>query len=149
MSTYSVSTKLIISTQGVYHQYKGMSGFILRGVPPLSHRKLHNKYFVRQALPLSTIKDWDLLHQRHFGVVFARLLCSAGITNENEIQFSGSPTPRVSNDVTLATPTHSVRQYGFFSEPPRRRQMPKSGNLKRSESLLFSGDIESLEPSKF
>ena len=33
---------------------------------------------------LSTIKDWDLLHQRHFCVVFARLLCSAGITNENE-----------------------------------------------------------------
>ena len=27
--------------------------------------------------------------------------------------------------------------------------MPKCGNLKRSESLLFSGDIESLEPSKF
>ena len=50
---------------------------------------------------LSTIKDWDLLHQRHFRVVFARLLCPAGITNENEIQFSGSPTPRVSNDVTF------------------------------------------------
>ena len=48
-----------------------------------------------------------------------------------------------------ATPTHSLRQYGFFSEPPRRRQMPKGGNLKRSESLLYSGDIESLEPSKF
>jgi len=30
---------------------------------------------------LSTIKDWDLLPQRHFCVVFARLLCSAGITN--------------------------------------------------------------------
>ena len=98
---------------------------------------------------LSTIKDWDQLHLRHFGVVFERLLCSAGITNENEFQFSGSPTPRVSNDVTLATPTHSLRQYGFFSEPPRRRQMPKGGNLKRSESLLFAGDIESLEPSKF
>jgi len=25
----------------------------------------------------------------------------------------------------------------------------KCGNLKHSESLLFSGDIESLEPSKF
>jgi len=48
-----------------------------------------------------------------------------------------------------ATPTHSVQQYGFFSEPHRRRQIPKSGNLKRSESLLSSGDIESLEPSKF
>jgi len=50
---------------------------------------------------LSTIKDWDLLHQKHFGVVFAGLLCSAGITNENEFQFSDSPTPLVSNDVTF------------------------------------------------
>ena len=33
---------------------------------------------------LSTLKDWDLLHQRYFCAVFARLLCSAGITNENE-----------------------------------------------------------------
>ena len=49
----------------------------------------------------------------------------------------------------LAMPTHSIRQYGFFGEPPRWRQMPKCGNLKHSESLLFSGDIESLEPSKF
>jgi len=48
-----------------------------------------------------------------------------------------------------ATPTHSVRQYGFVSEPPRRRQMPKIGNLKRSESLLSYGDIACLEPSKF
>ena len=48
-----------------------------------------------------------------------------------------------------ATPTHSVRKYGFFSEPTRRRQVAKYGNLKRCESLSFSGDIESLEPSKF
>ena len=41
---------------------------------------------------LSTIKDWDQLHQRHFCVVFARLLCSAGITNENEFHTSSSPT---------------------------------------------------------
>ena len=46
-----------------------------------------------------------------------------------------------------ATPTQTVRKYGFFSEPTRRRQ--KYGNLKRCESLSFSGDIESLEPSKF
>jgi len=39
--------------------------------------------------------------QRHFGGVFARLLCSAGITNENEFQFIDSPTPRISNDVTF------------------------------------------------
>ena len=48
-----------------------------------------------------------------------------------------------------ATPTHSVWKYGFFSEPARRRQVAKYGNLKRYESLSFSGDIESLEPSKF
>jgi len=98
---------------------------------------------------LSTIKDWDLLHLRHFGVVFERLLWSAEITNENEFQFSGSPTPRISNDITFSHAHNSLLQYGFFSEPPRRRQMPKGDNLKRSESLLFSGDIESLELSKF
>ena len=48
-----------------------------------------------------------------------------------------------------ATPTHSVRKYGFFSEPTQWRQVAKYSNLKRCESLSFSGDIESLEPSKF
>jgi len=48
-----------------------------------------------------------------------------------------------------ATPTHSVWKYGFFSEPVRRKQVAKYGNLKCCESLSFSGDIESLEPSKF
>jgi len=52
-----------------------------------------------------------LLHQRHFGVVFARLLCSAGITNENEFKFSGSPTPRVSNDVTFGHAHTLCSQY--------------------------------------
>jgi len=46
----------------------------------------------------------------------------------------------------LATPTHSVQKYGL---PTRRRQVAKYGNLKRCESLSFSGDIQSLEPSKF
>jgi len=49
----------------------------------------------------------------------------------------------------LATSTHSVRNYGFFSEPTRRRQVAKYGNLKRCESLSFSGERESSEPSKF
>ena len=49
----------------------------------------------------------------------------------------------------LATPTRSVRKDGFFSEPARRRQVARYGNLKRCESQPFSGDIESLEPSKF
>jgi len=44
----------------------------------------------------------------------------------------------------LATPTHSVWRYGFFSEPTWWRQVSKYGNLKRCES--FSGDIESLDP---
>jgi len=48
-----------------------------------------------------------------------------------------------------AMPTHSVQKYGFFSEPTWRRQVAKYGNLKRRESLSFSGDIESLELSKF
>jgi len=48
-----------------------------------------------------------------------------------------------------AMPTHSVRKYGFFSEPTQRRHVAKYGNLKHCESLSFSGDIESLEPSKF
>ena len=45
------------------------------------------------------MKDWALLYQRHYGVIFARLLCSVGITNE--FHLSGIPTPciHVSNDV--------------------------------------------------
>jgi len=49
---------------------------------------------------LSTIKVWDQLRQRHVCAVFARLLCSAGITNENEFHNSSSPTLCASNDVT-------------------------------------------------
>jgi len=47
-----------------------------------------------------------------------------------------------------ATPTHSVWKYGLFSEPTRQREVAKYGTLKRCESRSFSGDIESLEPSK-
>ena len=36
-----------------------------------------------------------------------------------------------------AMPTHSVQKYGFFSEPARRRQLAKYGNLKHHESLIF------------
>ena len=42
----------------------------------------------------------------------------------------------------LATPTNSVRKYGFFSEPTLQRQVAKYGNLKRCESLSFLGDRE-------
>ena len=48
-----------------------------------------------------------------------------------------------------ATPIHSVQKYGFLSEPTQHRQVAKYGNLKRCESLSFSGDIESLAPSNF
>ena len=49
-----------------------------------------------------------------------------------------------------ATPlTLFGNNYGFFSEPARRRQVAKYGNLKRCEPRSFSGDIESLKPSKF
>ena len=48
-----------------------------------------------------------------------------------------------------AMPTHSVLKYGFFSELARPRQSAKYGDLKCSESLSFSGDIESIKPSKF
>jgi len=49
---------------------------------------------------LSTIKDWDQLHQRHLCVVFARLLCSPGITSENQFHTSSSHTLSASNDIT-------------------------------------------------
>ena len=48
-----------------------------------------------------------------------------------------------------AMPTHSVQKYGFFSEPTRRRQVAKYGYLKHCESLSFSGNIQSLDHSKF
>ena len=75
--------------------------------------------------------------------------CSAGIPNENEFHTSSSPTLCASNHVTSGHPTYSVQKYGVLSEPTRWRQVAKYGNLKRCESLSFSGDIESLEPSKF
>ena len=64
--------------------------------------KLHMTYQlnVKSLSMLSTIKDWDLLHQRYFCVVFARILCSAGIANENEFHNSSSPTLCASNDIT-------------------------------------------------
>ena len=97
---------------------------------------------------LSTIKDGDLLHQRYFCVVFARLLCSAGIANENEFHTSSSPSLRTSNDITSGHAHSLCSEICFFSEPTRWRQVAKYGNLKRCD-LSFSGDIESLEPSKF
>ena len=68
-----------------------------------------------------------------------------------KMNFTIAVAPPFVHPITLlpATPTHSVWKYDLFSEPTRRRQVAKYGNLKRCESLSFSGDIESLEPSKF
>jgi len=80
-------------------------------------------------IPTGWTQNWDLLHQRHFCVVFARLLCSAEITNENEFHTSSSPTLCVSNDVTSSHTHPLCSEYGFFSEPARRRQVGKYSNL--------------------
>ena len=103
----------------------------------------------RIQIILSTIKDWDQLHQRHF-VLFLQDYCALQELLM-KMNFTIAVAPPFVHAMTSlpATPTHSVRKYGFFSEPTRRRQMAKYGNLKRCESLSFSGDIESLEPSKF
>ena len=98
---------------------------------------------------LSTIKDWDLLYQ-----TFLCCFCKIIVLSRNlliKMNFTLAVAPPFVHPMTSlpATPTHSVRKYGFFSEPTRRRQVAKYGNLKRCESLSFSGDIESLEPSKF
>ena len=144
-------TNEINKHRGVYSRKYGIPGQIPRPSFPARDTGSNPRWGCLGLGPrlLSTIKDWDQLHQRHFCVVFARLLCSAGITNENEFHNSSSPTLVHPITSLPATPTHSVRKYGFFSEPTWRRQVAKYGNLKRCESLSFSGDIESLEPSKF
>ena len=67
-----------------------------------------------------------------------------------KMNFTVAVAPAFVNPMTSlpATPTHTVQKYGFFSEPTRQRQVAKFGNLKCCESLSFSGDIESMEPSK-
>ena len=68
-----------------------------------------------------------------------------------KMNFTLAVAPPFVHPVTslLATPTHSVQKYGFFCEPAQRGQVAKYGNLKHCESRSLSGDIESLEPSKF
>ena len=89
-------------------------------------------------------------------MLFLQDYCALQELLYNENEFCTAVAPPFVHPVTSlpATPTHSVRKYGFFSEPTRRRhlwrrQVAKYGNLKRCESLSFSGDRESLEPSKF
>ena len=88
---------------------------------------------------------------RHFGAVFARLLCSAGTTNENEFQFSGSPTPCVSNDVTFGH-AHTLCSATWLNSLVNLLDGDKCQNaqtLKCCKCRSFSGDIESWEPSTF
>ena len=56
-----------------------------------------------------------------FRVVFARLLCSAEITNDNEFHTSSSPTLCVTNDITSGHAHTLCWNYGFFSEPTWQR----------------------------
>ena len=106
--------------------------------------RLHHSYLQGYSVPLRT----GTCYIRYFCVVFARLLCSAGIANENEFHTSSSPSLRTSNDITSGQAHSLCSEICFFSEPTRWRQVAKYGNLKRCD-LSFSGDIESLEPSKF
>ena len=47
-----------------------------------------------------------------------------------------------------AMPTHLVRNMAYLIKPAQCTQVAKYDNLNPCESLSFSGDIESLEPSK-
>ena len=68
---------------------------------------------------------------------------------KNESHTSSSPTLCASKTSLLATPIHSIWKYGFFNKPAQQGEVAKYSNLKWPESLSFSGDIESLEPTKF
>jgi len=99
---------------------------------------------------LSAIKDWDLAATSDIFVLFLQDYCALQELLV-KMNFTIAVAPPFVHPMTSlpAMPTHSVRKYGFFSEPTWRRQVAKYGNLKHCESLSFSGDIESLEPSKF
>ena len=79
--------------------------------------------FAKMLVRLNTIKDWDLLRQRHFRVA----LQSYCALQESQIKMNFTLTvapPLVYPMTSLsATPTHSARRYGFgfFSEPPQPR----------------------------
>ena len=75
--------------------------------------------------------------------------CSAGITNGNEFHTSSSPTLCAISDITSGHAHSLYSEIWLLSEPAQWRQVAKYSNLKCCESLSFSGDIESLEPSKF
>ena len=69
---------------------------------------------------------------------FARLLCSAGITNGNEFHTSSSPTLCAFNDITSGHVHSLYLEIWLLSEPAWWRQVAKYSNLKHCESLSFS-----------
>jgi len=71
---------------------------------------------------LSTIKDWDLLYQRYFCVVFDHCALQELLMKMN---FKIAVAPPFVHPMTSlpAMPTHSVLKYGFFSEPTQWRQV--------------------------
>ena len=89
---------------------------------------------------LSTIKDYS----GDIFVLFLQDYCAL-LESPMKMNFTLAVAPPFVHPMTslLATSTHSVRKYGFFSEPHRGRQVVKYGNLERCESQSFSGDIES------
>jgi len=76
---------------------------------------------------LCIIKDWDLLHLRHF-VLFLQDYCALQeLLMKMNFTLAVAP-PFVHPMMSLpATPTHSVWKYGFLSEPTQQRQMAKYG----------------------
>ena len=105
-------------------------------------------YFVFRDSCLSTIKDWDLLHQRHF-LLFLQDYCALQELVMKTIFTLPVAPPFVHPMTSLAaTPTYSVWKYGFFCEPAQWRHVAKYSNLEHCESPSFFGDMESLEPFK-
>ena len=95
--THQCWTKQKLQNWNIKHKYTHITMHMsVSNVPTLQCICLE---VMEASSKLSTIKDWDLLHQWHFCIVFARLLCSAGITNENEFHTSSSATLCTSNDV--------------------------------------------------
>ena len=68
---------------------------------------------------LSTIKDWDQLHQRHFCAVLQDYCALHELLMKMNFTKAVAP-PFVQPMTSLpVTPTLSVRKYGFLSEPTR------------------------------
>ena len=90
----------------------------------------------RKFLPQS-IKDWDLLHQRHFCVVLQDYCALQELVTKMNFTLAVTP-PFVHPMMSLtATPTDSVRKYGFFSERIWQRQVAKYSHFLVTEPRAF------------